>query len=91
MKLKIKLTTGKKLTLTSEEFSELLGYKQKPFFCMVFHYWFMGSKHFETHYVHAENEKEARKHALLIKEQTESTFNQCAFEIIEMYGEKDDI
>lgn len=85
MKLRIKLSTGKKLNLTGEEFSELMGYKEKPYYCLVFHYWFQDSKGWEVEYVHADNEREARKEALLIKEKRESTFNQCSFEIIEMF------
>ena len=88
MKLNIKLSTGKKLKLTGEEFSELLGYKEKPYFCLVFHYWFMDSKYFQTYYIQADNKKEARKEALVIMDETKSTFNNCAFEIIEMFKGK---
>ena len=85
MKIRIKLSSGKTLKLTGEELKELLDYKSQKVFCIIFHYWFRDSKGFRTQYVIAENELEARKEALLIKESTESTFNRCAYEIIEVF------
>lgn len=85
MKVKIKLSSGKRLSLTGDELRELLAFKSEEYFCVVFHYWFQDSKYFDTRYIKAENIKEARKEALLIKEATESTFNQCAFEIVEVF------
>lgn len=85
MKVKLKLQSGKKLTLTGEELKELLEYKGSKIYCIVFHYWFMDSKYFDVMYIKADNEKEARKEALLVKEETESTFNKCDFTIVEVF------
>jgi hypothetical protein len=85
MEVKIKLSSGKKLKLTGEELKELLDFKSQQFYCIVYHYWFQDSKHFMTEYLKADNIREARKEALLVKEKTEGTFNKCAFEIVEVF------
>ena len=88
MKVNIKLKTGKRLNLTGEELKELLDFKnQEKIFCVVFHYWFQETNYWKVHYIKAENIKEARKEALLIKEETESTFNRCDFQILELFKE----
>lgn len=53
-------------------------------FIVVYHFWFMESKYFKQEKYLNMTKDEVFKEALVYKHKHESTFNRCAFEIVEI-------
>lgn len=57
---------------------------EKKNFIVVYHFWFMESKYFRQEKYLNMTKDEVFKEALVYKHKHESTFNRCAFEIVEI-------